>query len=458
MADTYATQSSAAQSFSHFLSWWQQQLKECVPVGLRNKMAQSRRPALWSPTDDRVWLAAGALTESKPFLSSSLAQRGGSAAVVIGEASGFRRELEMPLAVQDRLQQVLGYELDRLTPLKASELYYDFRVKQKNLSAGTCTVELAAAPRMRVDPMLAEAKRRNINITRMLLSPSDVDTSLDLFKIAHATADDGNKPRSWITPALIGLCAALVIMLVALPLWQMRQYIVALQPIEAVAKTDAEVASVVQRQLEKQISEYNLPLARKYSAPLVVQLLDDLSKRLPDDTWAQSIEIRTTPTLKTKEVVLQGETGSGGKILQIVQESPLIKDPTFKATMTRVAPTAERFHIAGEIVAAGLPKALLLTDATAVITVPVSPSAPAGAPTAAKAPGVAPAPAPVITPAPALAPAPVTSPAPPPFSGSSDAARRTVAPPAVVPGTPPPPTMPTAPSAPYGSAVPEKRP
>ena len=451
MADTYPVQSSAARSFEHFLSWWQQQLKECVPVALRNRMAQARRPALWSPSDDRVWLAAGLLNESKPFLSSALAQRGGSAAVVIGEANGFRRELEMPLAVQDRLQQVLGYELDRLTPLKASELYYDFRVKQKNLSAGTCTVELAAAPRMRVDPMLAEAKRRNLVVTRMFLSPSDVDTPLNLLKTAQTLADDSNKPRGWITPALLGLCAALVIMLVALPLWQMRQYILALQPIEATAKTDAEVASAVQQQLEKQISEYNLPLARKYSGPLVVQLLDDLSKRLPDDTWAQSIEIRTIPTQKTKEVVLQGETGSGGKILQIVQESPLIKDPAFKATMTRVAPNAERFHIAAEIVAAEMPKSLLLTDATAVITVPVSPAAPAGAPTAAKAPALAPAPAAVTVPAPAAPTTAVAAPAAVP----ADAARKSAAQPPLVPGAP---TVPTAPTAPYGNAAPEKRP
>ncbi len=444
MASTYATPSSTAQSFNYFLSWWQQQLKECIPVSLRNKMAQSRRPALWSPSDDRVWLAAGAINESKPFLSSALAQRGGSAALVIGELNGFRRELEMPLAVQDRLQQVLGYELDRLTPLKPSELYYDFRVKDRNLSAGTCTVELAAAPRMRVDPMLAEAKRRNINVTRMLLSPSDVDSELDLLKAAQAAADETNKPRGWITPALFGLCLALIVMLVAWPLWQMRQHILALDPIEAAAKNDAGVASVVQRQLEKQISEYNLPLARKYSGPLVVQLLDDLSKRLPDDTWAQSIEIRTIPTQKTKEVVLQGETGSGGKILQIVQESPLIKDPAFKATMTRVAPNAERFHIAGEIIAAELPKALLLTDATAVITVPVSPSAPAGAPTAAKAPGLAPAPAPVAAPAPVT----VTTPA--------DAARKAAAQPAATA-----PTVtgaPTVPAAPSSTATPEKRP
>ena len=457
MADNYAAPSGAAQSFGHFLSWWQQQLRECVPLSLRNKMAQARRPVLWSPSDDRVWPAAARLAESKSYLSSALAQRGGPAAVVIGEANGFRRELEMPLAVQDRLQQVLGYELDRLTPLKPSELYYDFRVKQKNLSAGTCTVELAAAPRMRVDPMLAEAKRRNITVTRMLLAPSDVDTSLDLLKTAQAAADEANKPRSWITPALFLLCLALVVALVALPLWQMRQYVLALDPIESAAKTDAQIASVVQQQLEKQIGEYNLPLARKYSGPLLVQLLDDLSKRLPDDTWAQSIEIRTIPTQKSKEVVLQGETGSGGKILQIVQESPLIKDPTFKSTMTRVAPNAERFHIVGEIVAAELPKALLLTDVAAVITVPVSPSAPAGSPTAAKSPGVAPAPASVAIPgatAPSAAPpAPAPAPAPGTVPPAADAARKaaSAAPPAPPVGAG---AAPSAPSAPN----PEKRP
>jgi len=444
MAETYATPSSTAQSFSHFLFWWKQQLKECVPVILRNKMAKSRRPAMWSPTDDRVWRAADELTQSKPFLNSALAQRGGAAALVVGEMNGFRRELEMPLAVQDRLQQVLGYELDRLTPLKASELYYDFRVRQRNLSAGTCTVELAAAPRMRVDPMLEEAKRRNINVTRMLLAPSDVDTPLDLLKIARASSDENNTSRGWITPALIGLCAALAIMLVAFPLWQMRQHILALQPIEATAKTDAEIASVVQRQLEKQIGEYNLPLARKHGAPLVMQLLDDLSKRLPDDTWAQSVEIRSVPNQKGKEVVLQGETGSGGKILQIVQESPLIKDPAFKATMTRVAPNAERFHIAGEIVVAELPKALLLSDAAAVTTVPVSPTAPAGAPATAKSPSVA--------------PAPVTTVAPTTSTTPADAARKAaVPPPATLPAAPPAAGTAT-PAAPPRAPVLEKRP
>ena len=124
-----------------------------------------------------------------------------------------------------------------------------------------------------------------------------------------------------------------------------------------------------------------------------------------------------------------GETGSGGKILQLFQESPLLKDPVFKATMVRMTnPNSERFHISGELVAAELPKQLLLSDASAVMTVPgvpVIPVSPAGAPASAKA---------AVTPMPVLpvaAPPPVVAPGAVPAPGGSplpllptDAARK----------------------------------
>jgi len=401
------------QAVGEFLRWWKQHLLECVPESIRTRMAQARRPAMWSATDDRFWPAAAALSDSKPFSHSAAAQRGGAdVALVAGESNGFRRDVELPLAVESRLAQVLGYEIDRLTPLRASELYYDFRVKSRNPAAGVCTVELVAAPRLRVSPMLETARQRNLNVTRLLLAPSDVDTPLDLLATTR-TADEAAERYGWVNPALLALCAVLALALVVVPLWQMRQQVIDLMPVETSARADAEVASAMQRQLEKQIAEYNLPLARKHASPLAIQVLDDLSKRLPDDTWAQSLEIRSVPNQKTREIVLQGETGSGGKLLQIVQESPLIKDPAFKATMTRVTPTAERFHIAGELVAAELPKQLQLSDAAAVTTVPVAPALPAGAPTAGKAA------APVAPPATAGGPSPAAAIATPPATAAS---------------------------------------
>ncbi|HNY48531.1 MAG TPA: hypothetical protein PKN64_16360, partial [Casimicrobium sp.] len=312
-------------------------------------------------------------------------------------------------------------------------------------SAGTCRVELVAAPKTRVAPLLDAAAKRNINVSRLLLSPADADTPLDLLSPSRALAGEGATNRNWINWALAGLCAALALALVIFPLWQMRQQVIDLQPIEAKAKSDAEASSILQRQLEKQIGEYNLPLSRKHASPLAIQVLEELSRRLPEDTWVQTLEIHAVPNQKTREVVLQGETGSGGKIMQILQESALLKDPTFKSTMTRVAPNAERFHIAAELVTAQMPKAMLLSDASGVVT--VSPSPVAGAPVSA-----APKAAATTSPAPAVVTAPQTS-APAvgaptsvaPTATATTEPKRPVATPGAQPATTPP--MPVSPGA-----------
>ena len=380
-----STQPSVQQSAGHFVLWWKQQLWECVPESWRSRWVQSRRPAMLSLGDDHFWLAGAPLDQHRPFAHSAMAQSGGQVALVVGENNGFRRDIELPLAVESKLSQVLSYELDRLTPLRSSDLYYDFRVKSRNTAAGTCAVELTAVPRARVAPLLETAKQKNLTVSRLLLAPQDVDTGMDLLANTSERTEQVAGTSSWINPVLIGVCVLLVAALIAVPLWQKRQYVIELQPIETSAKADAEAANILQRQLEKQVSDYNLPLSRKHGTPLAVQVLEDLTKRLPDDTWAQSLEIKAVPGQKSREVVIQGETGSGGKILQMVQESPLLKDPVFKATMTRVAPTSERFHIAGELVAAAAPRQLLLSDVNTLMTVPMTPAAPAGAPTSAKA-------------------------------------------------------------------------
>lgn len=410
MADLNPTQSAAGQQWGQFLAWWQRQLWECIPEGWRARTIQARRPAMWAPVTDQVWAPGASLLESQTFTRSALAQRGGAVALVAGDANGFRRVVELPIAVAGRLQQVLSFELDRLTPLRAADLYYDFRVLDRDAAVGNCRVEVVAVPRARVAPWLADAQQKNIEVTRLVLAPTDIDSSLNLLTESQTHGDTNSRYR-WLDPALLALCVGLVIALIAFPIWQMRQRVIDLQPIEAIAKTDAEAANSLQRQLEKQIGEYNLPLARKHGSPLVVQIIDDLTKRLPDDTWAQSFEIKTVPNQKdpkdkVREVIVQGETGSGGKILQLFQESPLLKDPVFKATMVRMTnPNSERFHISGELVAAELPKQLLLSDASAVMTVPgvtVVPAAPAGAPASAKAaPNTA-----TLTPAPTSANAP----------------------------------------------------
>jgi general secretion pathway protein L len=385
---------------AQFLRWWKTHLWECLPRAMRSAVKKNARPMMISLADDAIWPERGDLGKplriSKTTILSGDAARTKPAALVIGEISGLRRKVEFPLAVEERLAQVLAYELDRLTPLRADELYYDFRLLSRSVARNSFVVELVAAPKKRVDEMIASAKAMGAEVTRLVLAPSDLDEGIDLMRATRKdeTVESGKR---WITPLLIAACALLALALVAYPIFKKRQHVIALLPIEASARSDAEAASIVQRQLEKQVTEYNHLLKRKHASPIAVQVIEDLTKRLPEDTWAQTFEIKAlasqTAGVRAREVIVQGETGSGAKLMQLVQESTLLKDPALKAAMTRVAPTAERFHFAGELVSVAPPPGLSLADASTVLGTPiqVAPNSPAGAPATAAAKGDAPA-------------------------------------------------------------------
>jgi general secretion pathway protein L len=375
-------------SGAQFLAWWRQHLWECVPNALRQRASRAARPAMVSIADGLAWPARSELQQSVALSGSPLLNGDRSSpkslALVVGERNGFRRDVALPLTVEPRLAQVLAYELDRLTPLKPGDLYFDFRVKRRDNANGLCIVEVVAAPKARVNPMIAEIESRGGKVDRLLLAASDADGGVDLMRASRKVGETVIK-NARLTPLLLIVCAALAASMVAYPIFKKRQHVIALQPTESSARAEAETATVIQRQLEKQVSDYNFLLKRKHSLPIVVQVLEDVGKRLPDDTWAQSFEIKPQPNTKTREVIVQGETGSGAKLLQLVQESPLLKDPTLKAAMTRVAPTAERFHFAGELIAAGPPGGLSLSDVSTPMSLPMSvaPNAAAGSPASA---------------------------------------------------------------------------
>jgi general secretion pathway protein L len=384
---------------AQFLAWWKSHLWQALPESLRATVIKNARPFTIAPSQDRLWSERSDWSKSLKISQTTLLSGDPSklrpAALLVGEESGLRRVVDFPLAVEARLDQVLAYELDRLTPLRAQDLYYDYRVVGRIAARNSCSVELTAAPKARIDEAVAQAKNIGAAVTRVALTPSDIDHGLDLLRAQSSASTREKDALRWVTPALIALCVLLALAVVFYPIYEKRAHVIALLPIEAQARTDAEAASVVQRQLERQVTEYNHVLKRKHASPIAVQVLDDLGKRLPDDTWAQTFEIKVVagaaPAAHVREVIVQGETGSGGKLLQLVQESTMIKDPVLKAAMTRVSPTAERFHFAGELIAVAPPSGLSLADANSVLGTPVqvTPNAAAGTPALAREPAAA---------------------------------------------------------------------
>jgi Tfp pilus assembly protein PilN len=90
---------------------------------------------------------------------------GADVTLVVPKAWTIMQEAEFPGTVRDNLAEVLSWEMDRLTPIRGDEAWYDYGV----LSNGGPRLQLflAAAKTDRIDSYVEALKRRRIRVERV---------------------------------------------------------------------------------------------------------------------------------------------------------------------------------------------------------------------------------------------------------------------------------------------------
>jgi general secretion pathway protein L len=397
-----------------FWAWWSAELATFVPQTARAAVKRRRlRPVLAFDADRAVlWRPASGEhgIEMQQVVSIPLAgdAAAGRAAldsvppVVYGGASGparvvvalpaksvLRRSLALPAAVEENLLDALAFDLDRHTPFKADELYFDATVTGRDPARKEIRVELAAARRALVDRAVAQAESWGATVVAVTPDPgSTADPSrLNLLPAEQRPAPGaGTWVRIWVPLALLlALCAVAV----ALPVWQKREYTIALLRIVDGARAQAAVSEGLRTQLERETSDYNFPLERKFAFPSSVQVLDEITKLLPDDTWLTQMEVKTQTRGKDpqRELLMRGESGNAGRLITLFEESKVFTQAAPRSPTTKIQPgPGEIFDLAAQLRPLPKPAPLEVTAAAAVpagdaggAAAPVPPADPANA-------------------------------------------------------------------------------
>ena len=92
----------------------------------------------------------------------------------------------------------------------------------------------------------------------------------------------------------VALIAVLAVVATALPVWQKRGYAIALLKLADQGRVQADASSALRDELERQTGDYNFALQKKYAFPAALQVVEDVTKLLPDDTWLTQLEMKTT--------------------------------------------------------------------------------------------------------------------------------------------------------------------
>ena len=407
------------QSLQSFWRWWTGELAQAMPERLAAFGGVTRVPHLAIEGDEVVMvepqLTQGgqsrvSLVGDAARVSSAVAMllaRGGEtrrrARLALAHREVLLRRISMPAATEENLGQVIGFEMDRLTPFKAEDVYFDYKVLSRDQAAATLSVLLAVSRRDFVDPRLARLRELGVSVQGVAVHGDPAAAGVDLLP-HEQRGERENRSERTLRFTLIAVVLALLFAVLAYPVWRKREEVKAVLPVAAQAEAQAKSADALRTELERQVTDYNFLLARKHGTPPPLAYLEDVSRLLPDNTWLAQFDLKHTG--KTREVLLSGETASASKLIEILEQSRLIANATPRGSITKGSlPNTERFQIAAEAKGRPAPEPLPLAE------LPAAPAAPKPAP---------PAPAATVTPAP---PAPVAPPTPAKIEPIKPAAR-----------------------------------
>ncbi len=262
-ATAYRRDLARRMGLGGFGRWWVRELEASMPAAMRSAIERRRaRPVLmfdgnvatlWRPvqTNGRMQMTettrialdgdARAVAAAGRAALAPLAVNGAAPQVVVAlpPRSALRKTLTLPAALEDNLRQALSYDLDRHTPFKADELYFDAAIVDRDGARNTLRVDLAAAQRTLVDPLLRHVDAFGARAVAVTVEPSitALASPINLLPVERRVPTlDWTRWQVLVPAALViaGLLAAL-----GLPAWQKREEAIALIQLSEAARERA---------------------------------------------------------------------------------------------------------------------------------------------------------------------------------------------------------------------------
>lgn len=339
-----------------FFQWWRQALVSWLPARWRVLLGLAQDRLLLSRDQEELrvqWQDAEGLRElvrlplplQEPELEKVLGNRLAALPrwLLLPPGRVLRRGLLLPAAAAERLRDVVGFEVDRQTPFAAGAVRFDARLLQRRPD-GQLEAELVAVPRPAFDEAMAAIG--SLASSLVGVEASDVQgkpLGVNLLPLEQRRHRH-NPLRTWnLALAVIALLA-----LVACA-WQVldncRQAAAAFAAQVEVRANQAR-AVAVQRQRLVDVVEGAAFLERsRASLPTAVEVMEEVSRRLPDNTYLEKLSI------EGHQLLLIGLSPEASSLVAKMEGSKLWKSPALSgALQPDPRSRRDRFSLTAELV------------------------------------------------------------------------------------------------------------
>jgi general secretion pathway protein L len=338
-----------------FWRWWSGELFELLPENMQKAISQRQQKLYVEVDDDKLLMSLGNHAAQREVLrlpvdapdaeDADIPREVQQTILLLPDDKVLARRIALPAAAEENLREVLGFELDLHTPFEASEVYYDFTIVGRDSARQKLTVDMVYAPRDAVETLVEGAtslglktdivtcrRRDNNNLQPVNLLPQEMRRARRI------------DVRS-INLVLTALLAVLLVAAITIPLVQKNRAIEAMEAQVQTAAAAAREGSQLRQNLEKMADASRFLVEKKATAVMAVELIDEVSRILPEHTWITRLNLSET------ELQLQGQSSSSASLIAAIESSPHFENVRFPSPVVQIQGTNnDRFHIAASIV------------------------------------------------------------------------------------------------------------
>lgn len=343
-----------------FFAWWFGELRACMPNALSGFLfgSDERLEVALDATEARFVLRRNGNARELGRLNldtrsgdpksgdakhgkalekavAKLLRRGGASAgpITLRLPAGqvLRPTVELPIAAAENLREVLAFEMDRHTPFSSDEVMFDFRVAGSDAELERLNIELLVARKSDVDDALALAGAMGLSPDRIVGQSVGLPGApgADPFNLLPRA----KRPSpSRLVPHLVAAMAIVTLALagVALGIWfDAKQR--TLERFDA-RVTELRATTGETGRLEEKVAHLlavsGYLLEKKQRQPQMVELLDEVTRQLPDQHWLIGFSFRNGT------VQLTGYSDDPSSVLRSLEQSALFSEARFSSPVT----------------------------------------------------------------------------------------------------------------------------
>lgn len=337
-----------------FWEWWSGALFELLPANVQMGIAQRRQKLFVEVVDDEFLMSLGNQAAQQEVLrlpfdapaadSADIPREVQQTILLLPGGKALARHITLPAAAEENLREVLGFEMDLHTPFAASDVYYDFTIIGRDAASQTLTVDLVFAPRDAVDSLVEKATSLGLKTDVVTCRRRDNNNLQPVNLLPQERRRARRLDVKSLNLALTALLAVLLVAAVTIPIVQKNRAIEALEAQLQVAATAAREGSELRQNLEKMADASRFLIEMKATKTLTVELIDEISRKLPDHTWVSRMD------LSDGELQLQGQSSASASLIATIESSPSFENARFRSPVVQIAGTErERFHISADL-------------------------------------------------------------------------------------------------------------